>query len=102
MVGSLHPKLLKYMESQESKSGTSGRGDAGLTSSEIQFPHYEIPGGTRVASKKEAGPLIKMVSKMLPKRIKPKLMGKAKHVFQHKGLEADQKVHIKQKKVRFY
>lgn len=66
---------------------------------EVQFPNYqppEPPQGIPVADRKQHGPLVKMMNKMLPKRIKPRLMGKAK------GVQADQNVHVKHKKVRFY
>lgn len=60
----------------------------------LQFPNY----GTPVATKKDAGPLIKMMTRMMPKRVKPRLMGKAK------GLQSDQNVHVKhgKRKTKFY
>lgn len=69
---------------------------------EIQFPNYQPPSGPPLADRKQQGPLVKLMTRMLPKKIKPKLLGKAKHTFHHKGLEADQKVHIKKKQVKFY
>ena len=66
-----------------------------MSEEEVQFPKYDPP-GIPIADKKQAGPLTKMMNKMLPKRIKPRLLGRAK------GLQSDQNVHIKQKKVRFY
>lgn len=68
-----------------------------MTEEEVQFPHYQPP-GTPVATKKEAGPLMKMMTRMLPKKIKPRLMGRV----HPKGLQSDQSVHVKHKKVRFY
>ena len=59
----------------------------------IQFPQYEPPKGIQVADRKQQGPLVKLMTRMLPKRIKPKLLGRTR-----KGIQSDQNVHVKHKK----
>lgn len=63
---------------------------------EIKFPQYQPPQGLQSADHKQAGPLNKMVSKMISPKLKPKLFGRAK------GIKADQSVHVKHRKVKFY
>ena len=59
----------------------------------VQLPHY----GPYHADRKEAAPLNKIIGKMIPKGLKPKLLGRAK------GVKSDQVVHIKHKeKVKFW
>jgi len=60
----------------------------------IQFPHYDPPEpanpqGTPVADRKQQGPLVKLMTRMMPKKIKPRLLGKMK------GIQSDQNVHVK-------
>lgn len=61
-----------------------------------QLPQYQPPTGPPVADSKQAGPLTRMIGKMIPNKIKPRMIGRSK------GLKADQNVHIKHKKVTFY
>ena len=55
----------------------------------VQLPHYV---GTYHADRKEAAPLNKLIGKMIPKGLKPKLLGRPK------GIKSDQSIHIKHKK----
>jgi len=52
----------------------------------IQFPHYQPP-GIPVADHKQAGPLTKAISKMLPKRLMMKKGIQSKQTIKvgHKG-----------------
>lgn len=58
-----------------------------------EFPQYDPPSGVPVADHKQAGPLTKMVSRML----KPKFK-----LPRGKGIQSDQSVHVKHKKVKYY
>ena len=49
-----------------------------------------------MATHKDAGPLTKMIGKMISPKLKTKLLGRAK------GVKADQNVHIKHKKIQYY
>lgn len=60
------------------------------------FPQYPNPNAIPVADKKQAGPMTKMIGKMIGPKLKTRLLGRAK------GIKSDQGVHIKHKKVRFY
>jgi hypothetical protein len=62
----------------------------------VQFPQYQPPTGPQLADRKQQAPLVKLMTRMLPKKIKPRLLGKPK------GIQSDQNVHVKHKKVRFY
>lgn len=57
-----------------------------------EFPQYPPPQGLQVADRKQAGPLHKMISKM----IRPKIRASKK------GLQSNQSVKINHKKVKFY
>jgi hypothetical protein len=62
-----------------------------------QFPQYPAPEGPgpTVADRKQAGPLNKLIGKMLPKRALPRPRGKR--------IQSDQNVHIKHaKKIKYY
>lgn len=58
------------------------------------FPQYPNPNGLQIADKKQAGPLNKMISRMLPKKLSraPK----------SKGIHTNQSVKINHKKIKFY
>ena len=61
------------------------------------FPLYDPPQGMQVADRKQAAPLMKSISRMLPKKLKPRLVGKGKRI------QSDQQVHVKHaKKVTFW
>ena len=60
----------------------------------ITFPHY--PQGIPVAEHKQNSPLTRMLNKGFKPKMKARMFGKMK------GLQSDQQVHVKHKKVKFY
>ena len=56
-------------------------------------PQYPPPTGIPLASTDDAKPMVRMINKML----RPKLK-----MPRGKGLQSDQQVHVKHKKVKFY
>ncbi len=60
------------------------------------FPNYQPPQGMQVADRKQAGPLVKSINKLMPKKMKPRLT-------RGKRIQSDQTVHLKHaKKVTFW
>jgi hypothetical protein len=65
--------------------------------SDGQFPHYDPP-GPPILERKDAAPMIKMISKMARPKMRTRTMGRTK------GLQSDQNVHVKhgKKKVVYW